>query len=58
MVVQEVEYIKPAEFRNQMSEDDEDDEDDTETEPSQPTKHYLDPSNATEDKYNEAFKDS
>ena len=53
-----MEYIKPAEFRNQMSEDDEDDEDDTETEPSQPTKHYLDPSNATEDKYNEAFKDS
>ena len=45
-----------------MSEDDDEEEDDTETEPSQahsqPTKHYLDPSNATEDKYNEAFKDS
>ena len=58
LVVEEMDYIKPAEFRHQQSEDEEEDEEDTETEPSHPTKHYLDPSNTTEDKYNDALKDS
>ena len=53
-----MDYIKPAEFRNQGSDDDDEDDEDTETEPSHPTKHYLDPSNTTEDKYNDALKDS